>query len=370
MTMNTKFGIGAVFTTILIVTVVLMPIVSAQKNATEELTFGPGTLDVLKKDPNFIAAHGSIPTFSTSDERKQWLNTIDKLYTNFNKDYKKGILKHLYPNGPVIAYGYSIDGILQVVIEKGQKISPANQNEIYNLFSNCGQKINVKNTPLVFVYGNFPVQTSRSSSWRPLIGGIQIISDGNGSPATSTLGFAAKTNSGTKGFVVSEHAAPFIGSGVYQPTASSYVGSVTKYSNAAADASWVPSSNVNAQIYEYDTNQLRTVTSYGDPAVGDLVYKSGIVTGETAGYVSVKESVYNNGLGKYLDGQCVAGYQCDSGDSGSPVFYPLYGTTNAKIHGIHWGGMGTYTPGYGYSTSVFSPVSGIHNDLGVYPLTA
>ncbi|PAV14580.1 hypothetical protein ASJ81_01050 [Methanosarcina spelaei] len=349
-----------------------MPAASAQENATKkDLSFGPETLDELKKDTNFIAAYGSIPAFETSEERQQWLDKLNKTYTKANKNYDKEISKHFYPNGSVIGYGYTIDGALKVVIEKGQELDKTKENEIYNLFSKYGQEIGVKNIPLVISYGDFPVPTSRTSSWVSygLIGGIKIVSDGNGYSATSTLGFAARTDSGTKGFVIAEHAAPFIGSSVYQPTASSanLVGRVAKYSNTRADASWVPCSNVKPVIYDYDTDHTRNVVSYGDPEVGNMVFKSGITTGKTNGYVTeIGTYRYDSGVGRTLYNQCIAAYRCDGGDSGSPV-YILSGPTGAKIVGIHWGGVGTRSSN-GYSTSIFSPVSGIHNDLGVYPL--
>ncbi len=106
--------------------------------------------------------------------------------------------KYMCPNGPVIAYGYTIDGVLQVTIKKGQNVDTAKENEIYNLFSNYGQELNVTNIPLTIVYGDFSVPTiGRNGYWSPLIGGIQIVSDGTGGAATSTLGFAAQTSSGT-----------------------------------------------------------------------------------------------------------------------------------------------------------------------------
>lgn len=366
-----KTTIGILILTML-VGIALIPAVSAQENATKELTFGPETLDELKKDPNFIAAHGSIPAFATSEERKQWLDKLDKIYTKANKDYEKGMSKYFSPDSPVIAYTYTIDGVLEVRIEKGQKIDTAKENEIYNLFSKYGQEINVTNTPLVFVYGDFPVPVSRTSSWISygLIGGIRVYTN-DSSGAYSTLGYAAKTNGGTKGYVISGHAAPTVGDQVWQPSSGdSYkVGTVSKVPRVYADAAWVPYSNVKAQIYEYDTDHLRTVTSYGDPAVGDLVYKSGITTGETGGYVTALGTIRYDGSGRPFYNQCIAGCRVDYGDSGSPVFHRLYGNNNALIYGIISAGNGAYTPGYGFSSAVISPESGIYTDLGVHPLT-
>lgn len=97
--------------------------------------------------------------------------------------------------------------------------------------------------------------------------------------------------------------------------------------------------------------------------MGDLVYKSGVTTGETGGQVTQIGTIrYDSGVGRTLYDQCVAQITSAPGDSGSPVYYRLATPNSAKIVGILWGSTGT--------TSVFSPVSGIHNDLGVYPLTA
>lgn len=194
----------------MLIGMVLIPAASAQENTTRELnatadlTFGSGTFDELKKDTNFIAAYGNIPDFKNLEERKQWLSTLSTVYTKANDNYDKEMSKYFYPNGSVIFYGYTIDGVIQVTIKKGQKIDKDTENSIYKLFSNYGQEINVTNTPVVFVYGDTFIPASRASYWRPIIGGIRIVSDGNGHASTSTLGFAAKTSGGTKGFVVSE----------------------------------------------------------------------------------------------------------------------------------------------------------------------
>jgi streptogrisin B len=367
MTIKKKFGISSIFVTVLLVTIVLVPIVSAEENVTKELTFGPDTFDVLKKDPNFIGAYGNIPAFSNQDDRKQWLDTLDKVYTKATKNFKNDMSKNFYPNGSVIAYGYTIDGVLQVTIKKGQKIDTDKENEIYNLFSNYGQELNVTNIPLTIVYGDLLVPTSRASYWRPLIGGIQLVSDASGGAVSSTLGFAAKTSSGTKGIVVVGHAVAGIGSSVYQPTSSYYVGSVTSCPEYDADAAWVPYTNVNAKIYDYDTDVTKTVKSYGNPSVGQYVYRSGITKGRTAGTITSKTSAYDSGIGRTLDDQYIAGYSCDYGDSGSPVY--VFVTGGVKVLGIHWGGVGTHTSS-GFSSGIFSSVADVHNELGVYPLTA
>jgi hypothetical protein len=370
MTMKKKLGMEALLLAILLVSMVFVPAVSAQEKATEkELTFGPGTFKELKSDPDFIAAYGSIPSLGSLEERKKWIISLDKIYVKVKDNHKTKMSKLFYPTGPVIGYGYTDKGVLEVVIEKRQKIDTLKEKELYSIFSNYGQEVKVSNIPLVFVYEDLPVPTSRISSWRPLIGGIQINTEQPAGVAQSTLGFAAKDSRGNKGYVVAAHAAPSIGDQIWQPIAgpsANKVGKVTKASKYQADASWVPYANVKATIYDYDIDVTRNVISYADPFVGEYVYKSGVVTGRTYGSVTKKRTIYHPGLERKLDNQYIAEYKCDFGDSGSPVYD--YVPDGVKIVGIHWGGIGTYVSGFG--DSVLSPVSGVKSDLGVTPLTA
>ncbi|KAF5036386.1 hypothetical protein DSECCO2_575600 [anaerobic digester metagenome] len=366
--MKKKFVLSLLLATMLLMSMAVVPAVSAQEVIEQKLTFGPETLEELKNDPNFIAAYGNIPTFESLEEREKWLDTLDKIYTEVNDNFEKEMSKYFYPNGPVIAYGYTIDGVLKVAIEKGQKIDAAKENELYDLFSNYGQNIAVKDVPLIIVYEDLPTPTSRTSSWRPIIGGIKICTEKPDGIKKSTLGYSAQTSSGTKGYVVAGHTAPSIGDQIWQPTAgpsANKVGTVSKVGGHYADASWVPYSNVAAKIYDTDTDVLKDVKSHENAAIGDTVYKSGITTGRSYGSVTEIRTSYDNPLGT-LYRQYVAGYNCDGGDSGAPVY--VYVSGGVKIVGIHWGGVGTYNSGY--STSIFSPVSGVQSDLGVTPLTA
>jgi len=111
MTLKKRFGIEALFLAMLLVIVSFVPAVSEQENTTENatLTFGPGTLDELKNNPDFIAAYGSIPAFRTLEEREQWLDTLENVY----QDVIPKMSEYMYPKGPVTAYGYTIDGVFR-----------------------------------------------------------------------------------------------------------------------------------------------------------------------------------------------------------------------------------------------------------------
>jgi len=112
---------------------------------TEGFTFGPGTFDKLKKDPTFIAAYGNIPLFVTYEERKQWLDTLDQIYSESNSEMSQ----YMYPNGPVTNYGYTIDGVLEVGVNK--TVEKPVMDEIYQIFDLNAGSIGIKEVPVVFM---------------------------------------------------------------------------------------------------------------------------------------------------------------------------------------------------------------------------
>lgn len=212
----------------------------------------------------------------------------------------------------------------------------------------------ISNIPVVFRSSTGEILESRTSAWPNLIGGIRL----QGGNYYSTLSFAAKKDStGKKGFVMSRHAAidaGGIGAAIYQPGTSRQVGTVNYYNYVFADAAWVEASNVVDDIYYQDNNQTKDVASYGDPSVGNRVYKSGITTGLTNGTVIEKNIMMGS-----LQDQCTATYWSESGDSGSPVF-TVSGDT-VRLVGVHKGRWG--------SNAAFSPINGVRQDLGITPLT-
>ncbi len=115
------------------------------------LTFGPETLNKLKKDPNFIAAYGSIPTFGSSEEREQWLGKLNNVYQEAISEMSK----YMYPNGPVTAFGYTIDGVLQVGINK--TVEKPFTDEIYKIFDSQASLMGIKEIPVVFVHQDLAV---------------------------------------------------------------------------------------------------------------------------------------------------------------------------------------------------------------------
>lgn len=126
-------------------------------NKDKELTFGPGTLDELRNDPNFIAAYGRIPSFETLEERKQWLDALDEIYSGSNSEMSE----YMYPNGVVTSYGYTIDGVIKVGVNK--IVGKPLMDEIYQVFDSIASVIGVKEVPVVFLREGLAVPTGNET---------------------------------------------------------------------------------------------------------------------------------------------------------------------------------------------------------------
>ncbi|MFA0823626.1 MAG: hypothetical protein ACC612_12170 [Methanomethylovorans sp.] len=136
---------------ILVISLLLATTANAQENTTTELTFGPETLDELRNDSNFIVSYGSIPSYGSLEERQQWLNELDKIYTETDME----ISKYMYPDGPVTSHGYTINGVLEV--EVNTNIEKPLMDEIYQIFDSKASQMGIKGVPVVFVYGDLAV---------------------------------------------------------------------------------------------------------------------------------------------------------------------------------------------------------------------
>ena len=318
--------------------------------------YGPEQFQALLDKPNVTDIRGTMPELVLEENKKKWLDKISRsgLETSSAVELKPYMEQN---GGPIIMTGYSSDGCLLVSFNakaKGTFDEIKYINNIYEIYNNKSTKLGVKDIPVVFEYESIPVEDSRTSNWRPLIGGIKI----RHSFSSSTLGFAGeKVHNGDKGYIMTGHAGG-IGTNIYQPTFSS-VGSITDLGGTYADAAWVKYSNVEAKVYHTDTDVTKSVKSYDDPSVNDDIYMSGKTTGLSSGdAVAYLYSISSPPHGT-LYGQWRADYDSDSGDSGAPVYKTVTG--GVEIVGIHWGHSASYT--------YFSPVSGIEDDLGVVPLT-
>ncbi len=302
-----------------------------------------------------IETRGVIPEITDDEEKMEWLNIIEKSVRS-SEDELEPYMKEY--GGPLIGFGVDYEGYLFVEFDKNVEdtINKSTIDELYNIIEDDARKIELSDVPVVFEKGEGETLESRFDLWTNLIGGIQLVGGGQ----QSTLSFAAKDSSGTKGFVMSAHAAVAaggIGGDIYQ--GGRKVGDVELYNGVFADAAWVEASNVVDDIYYQDTDQLKDVANYGDTTYGQSVYKSGIATGLTSGTVTRTYVEQDSPTFGTLYDQFSASYSSAGGDSGSPVF-KVSGDT-VKIVGVHRGRWS--------DDAAFSPINGVIQDLAVTPLT-
>jgi hypothetical protein len=153
------------------------------------LNFSSETLDKLKNDPDFIAAYGSIPAFGTSEERQQWLDKLDEVYQGVISEMSK----YEYPNGPVISFGYTIDGVIQVGVN--QTVEKPFMDEVYKVFDSKASLIGIKEVPVVFVHQDLAVPTLKPVNKKT----ANLPTSGDKNPVNSRGNKSSKINS-TPGF--------------------------------------------------------------------------------------------------------------------------------------------------------------------------
>jgi hypothetical protein len=335
---------------------VLMGLNDSQLQDKEIPDFGPEVFEDMKKDPKVRDTRGKIPRFETEKERRDWLDKLDE-----NRVYVR-MRPYLYPEGPVIAYGWDVEGYFEVVFYENTTVEKSQIDEVYAAIDKQAKKMDIQDVPVAFKISDIvQLQVSGYDNYyRPIIGGMQVQAVKSDSTYVATIGFAVEKSDGTKGYVVAKHFGSSVGLQMWQPThaTGNEAGEVSELGGHHADASFVPYDDVEATIH-LGNSYTKPVKGYTDPVVDWKVYKSGRTTGITGGYVEgIHEVVTQSGY-TYYD-QAKATYADAGGDSGAPVYY-LDGS-DRKIVGIHWG----HTSSHAY----FSKVSGVETDLEVTPLTS
>jgi hypothetical protein len=319
--------------------------------------YGVNSFESLKADSNVIETRGMVPEINENKEKIEWLNSI-KECINISEPELHPYMKEY--GGPLTGFGTNYGGYLFVEFdpELDGKVDTSTIDKFYEIINSDAKQNKISEVPVVFRIGGTEIEESRSSYWRPLIGGIKIKDLWT---VDSTLSFAAVDGQGNKGYVMSGHAA--MDAGGVGATIIQYnggIGYVTDIVGLFSDSAWVQYSNVNPKIYYDDTNIVRDVYNYGDPSLGFTVYKSGKQSGLTSGIVTEEyENQNSQTFGTLLD-QFRATYSSAGGDSGAPVF-TKYGT-KVVIRGVHRGSYG--------SDATFSPISGVILDLDVVPIKA
>ena len=117
-----------------------------------------------------IANYGKEREFYIEDERREWLNKLDSI----GSDARDDMQVYLYPDGPVISYGYEYQGYLTVSFLEGSDVNESLMDEIYGLFDQPGRQTGVTEVPVLFQFSEKPIHDVRYEE-PPLIPGFTAI---------------------------------------------------------------------------------------------------------------------------------------------------------------------------------------------------
>jgi len=104
-----------------------------------------------QQNNTLIMTYGKEREFYIEDQRREWydqLDTICNLARNNMESY-------LYPEGPVISYGWGIENCVGVGILEGSEVNSSTLDNIYDTLDRMGKKIGVNDVPVVFRYEEF-----------------------------------------------------------------------------------------------------------------------------------------------------------------------------------------------------------------------
>lgn len=169
----------------------------------KELTFGPETLDKLKKDPNVIAAYGNIPLFSTSEERGQWIDILIEIVNKVNANFDHEMSKYFFPNSSVTEYGITIDGVIQVGINKSITVDKPFMDEIYQIFNSKAGEMGINEVPVVFIHEDNPIPAEAESSKLDSETANSSRSEENTGELNSSTSTNSESDNGSKSNVIS-----------------------------------------------------------------------------------------------------------------------------------------------------------------------
>lgn len=101
-----------------------------------------------------IAIYGEEREFSIEDERREWLDKLDSIGSGVRGDMQV----YLYPDGPVISYGYEYHGYQTVSFLAGSDVNNSLMDEIYGIFDRQGMQMEIDDIPVMFLFESLPVE--------------------------------------------------------------------------------------------------------------------------------------------------------------------------------------------------------------------
>ena len=114
--------------------------------------FGPEVFEEMRKDPRVLDTRGTIPRFGTDGERRNWLDELDEVKNHVRSEMPP----YLYPEGPVIGYGYNYRGYFEVIFEENIVVEESLMDEIYGMIDEEAKGMDIQEVPVVFKLGGIP----------------------------------------------------------------------------------------------------------------------------------------------------------------------------------------------------------------------
>ena len=357
--------IGVMLLALLLAAMAIVPMVNAADDAmSKENAIRSVSPNISKEDFNWlsqrdiIAASGTVPVIKEKESwevRHEALRQTLKTSGNDLKDF-------LYPEGPVIGYGIDYLGCIEIDWFKDINVDQNEVDKIVQIIKKNGEMNGIKETPVFVMRSELAkADVSRSATYRPIVGGVQMQAPVSGGTSMATLGFSATTDPNCDecaGYVITSHLPTTVGQTIYQPSTGSTAGTVDRVGSNYADAAFVYYWNSEGTIV--GTNgSLLPVKSYGDAVQGQTIYMSGISSQGSGTVTETDVMIYHGSLNRWMYNQHRASYTSLNGDSGAPVYW-MNSNNQVAIGGIHWGHTST--------DSYYSPISAVQDDLGVTPI--
>jgi streptogrisin B len=112
--------------------------------------------DRKRHEPPAIATYGKLPEFENEEQKRNWYAILDEIGKSVRT---RGEMRpYFYPEGPVIGYGYNLEGYTEVTFLEGAVIEKPLMDEIYEIFDRRAREIGIQEVPLVFEFGEIPVE--------------------------------------------------------------------------------------------------------------------------------------------------------------------------------------------------------------------
>ncbi|HQC33679.1 MAG TPA: hypothetical protein PLG95_03000 [Methanoculleus sp.] len=103
-------------------------------------------IDALKSRENVVETRGYLPEFKDAQHRRSWYNFLDNLTGGMFDSVKP----YLYPDGPMINFGYDIEGYVRIGIVEGYPQDKAGVavDEIYAMLNEEAEQLGIEDIPV------------------------------------------------------------------------------------------------------------------------------------------------------------------------------------------------------------------------------